>query len=257
MPGSLTGLDPEQIANAKTIAAVGKKLGASSKEIAIAIMTAMDESSLHNLHGGDRDSQGLFQQRPSQGWGTPEQVTNPVYAATQFYTRLLQVPNVDKIAPWQAAQNVQISAFSDGSNYRAYWDAPSHGFNVSAQQITESVLNTTLPNVSDGNASPGTSPPSNSDTATPALFGIPGTPKGWQNFNPGAWFDSAAKDAKSIPDTIKLVAAPLALLADFFHKLVWIFNPSNFIKFLMYMLGLLLVASGIFFIIHGAGKERV
>jgi hypothetical protein len=85
-------------------------------------MTAITESGLRNLHGGDRDSQGLFQQRPSQGWGTIAQITNPVYAATKFFEALKGVKNRGAMDPWAAAQSVQRSAFSDGSNYRQYWD---------------------------------------------------------------------------------------------------------------------------------------
>lgn len=112
----------EQISNAAIIANVGSGMGMSKRDIEIGIMTAITESGLVNIHGGDRDSQGLFQQRPSQGWGTVAQVTNPRYAAGKFFSTLKGVKNRGGMDPWLAAQAVQRSAYSDGSNYRQYWD---------------------------------------------------------------------------------------------------------------------------------------
>ena len=81
-------LELDQAANATTIAAVGKRDGLPDHAVTIALATAMQESGLRNLSYGDRDSLGLFQQRPSQGWGTAEQVTTPTYAAAAFYQKL-------------------------------------------------------------------------------------------------------------------------------------------------------------------------
>jgi LysM repeat protein len=78
-------LDAEQLANARVIIAVGHELGVPDRGIAIALGTAMQESWLRNLDWGDRDSLGLFQQRPSTGWGTPEQVRDPDRAARAFF----------------------------------------------------------------------------------------------------------------------------------------------------------------------------
>jgi hypothetical protein len=80
---------PEQISNVNTILGVGAQLGARRKVMVASIMTAIDESSIINLAGGDEDSAGAFQQRPSQGWGTYEQVTNLPYAAHTFFTRAI------------------------------------------------------------------------------------------------------------------------------------------------------------------------
>jgi hypothetical protein len=88
-------------------------LGAPPRAWVIALATAMQESTLRNIPYGDRDSEGLFQQRPSQGWGTQAQVTDPVYATTQFIQRLLAVPGWDAMALTDAAQIVQRSAFPD------------------------------------------------------------------------------------------------------------------------------------------------
>jgi hypothetical protein len=106
-------LEPEQAANAATIEAVGSARGLPERAVTIAIATAMQESSLRNLDYGDRDSLGLFQQRPSMGWGTPEEVQDPVYAAGAFYERLVEVPGYLTLPLTVAAQEVQRSAFPD------------------------------------------------------------------------------------------------------------------------------------------------
>jgi hypothetical protein len=102
-------LAPEQAGNAATIAAVGIKLGMPDHAVTVALATALQESKLENLTSGDRDSAGLFQQRPSQGWGTYAQVTDPVYAATAFYDRLKSEPDWTNLSVTQAAQLVQHS----------------------------------------------------------------------------------------------------------------------------------------------------
>ena len=82
---SIPGLDAEQVANAQIIVQVGRQLGVPDRGIAIALGAAMQESGIRNLDWGDRDSLGLFQQRPSHGWGTPDQVRDPVRAAQVFF----------------------------------------------------------------------------------------------------------------------------------------------------------------------------
>src|SRR5262249_53759062 len=84
-------IDPEQAANATTIAAVGKALGLPDHAVPIALAAALQESQLRNLHYGDRDSLGLFQQRPSQGWGSTSQLLDPQYAAGAFFRALARV----------------------------------------------------------------------------------------------------------------------------------------------------------------------
>jgi len=108
------GLDLEQARNATTIAAVGKRLGMADHAVSIALATAYLESGLHNIDYGDRDSLGLFQQRPSQGWGTPAQIMTPHYAAANFYRHLAKVPGWEVIPVTEAAQKVQRSALPDG-----------------------------------------------------------------------------------------------------------------------------------------------
>lgn len=104
-------MTPEQAANAATIAAVGISKGLPDRAVTIALATAMQESALRNLDHGDRDSLGLFQQRPSMGWGTPEQITDPVYSAGIFYDHLVDVPGYSRLPLTVAAQKVQRSGY--------------------------------------------------------------------------------------------------------------------------------------------------
>lgn len=117
-------LDAGQAENASLIIRIGRDLGISERGIAIALATAMVESSMRNLDYGDRDSLGLFQQRPSQGWGTPEQILNADRSIRVFYggpndpngstTRgLLDIRGWESMAFTDAAQAVQISAYPD------------------------------------------------------------------------------------------------------------------------------------------------
>ncbi|GGK36662.1 hypothetical protein GCM10010124_31630 [Pilimelia terevasa] len=108
-----SGLDDEQTGNATTIAATGARLGVPQRGWVIAVATAMQESALRNLAGGDRDSVGLFQQRPSMGWGTAAQLRDPRYAATAFYQRLVKVAGWEQMPLTVAAQAVQRSAYPD------------------------------------------------------------------------------------------------------------------------------------------------
>lgn len=106
-----------QMRNAAIIINVGADLGVPPRGWVIAVATAMQESGLSNLpHLGadnDHDSVGLFQQRPSQGWGTPEQVRDPAYASRKFYEKLLTVSGWQRLSLTAAAQRVQVSAFPD------------------------------------------------------------------------------------------------------------------------------------------------
>jgi hypothetical protein len=106
---SVAGYGPNRLANAKLIVDTGKAMHVPERGQWIALATAMQESSLRNIDYGDRDSLGLFQQRPSQDWGTPTQVLDPVYAATQFYSRLVKIRGWESLPLWQAAQAVQRS----------------------------------------------------------------------------------------------------------------------------------------------------
>ncbi|MEV4642551.1 hypothetical protein AB0J80_34930 [Actinoplanes sp. NPDC049548] len=104
-------LDAVQMANAATISAVGVRRKMPERAVVVALATALQESKLENLDNGDRDSVGLFQQRPSQGWGSPEQIQDPRYAAEKFYVALKKVKGWKKMRVTDAAQKVQRSAY--------------------------------------------------------------------------------------------------------------------------------------------------
>ncbi|MFC0629164.1 hypothetical protein [Kribbella deserti] len=104
-------LDLDQARNAAVIAGIATRRGLPVRAVTIALATAYQESDLRNLNHGDRDSLGLFQQRPSQGWGTAAQVRDPHYAAGKFYDALVKIKNYEKLAITVAADKVQRSAF--------------------------------------------------------------------------------------------------------------------------------------------------
>lgn len=106
-------LTPEQAENAALVAAIGVRRGLPARAVSIALATAYQESDIRNLEGGDRDSIGIFQQRPSQGWGTRAQVGDPVYATNAFYDALVEVEGYADMSITEAAQEVQRSAFPD------------------------------------------------------------------------------------------------------------------------------------------------
>ena len=106
-------LTSAMLQNAAVIMQVGQERGVPAAGHAIALATALVESGLNTLDYGDRDSLGLFQQRPSQGWGTPAQIMDPRYSSAKFYEKLVKVPNWERRDPGEVAQAVQISAFPD------------------------------------------------------------------------------------------------------------------------------------------------
>jgi cell wall-associated NlpC family hydrolase len=141
--GSVPGLSAEQAADAGVVVSVAMADSAENELAArIALMTAWTESHLRNLGPlkGNAVSLGIFQQRASQGWGTPAEELDPAQATAMFVRRLVSASGWQRTAPWVAAQSVQRSAFSDASNYRANWGV--------AGQLLASVLK-------DGNAAGG------------------------------------------------------------------------------------------------------
>ena len=115
---NMVPLDFGQAANAATIAGVALHEKLPARALTIAYATAFQESKLENLSYGDRDSVGIFQQRPSEGWGTVTQLQDPAYATRAFFRVLVQVPNYQKIPVYEAAQAVQKSAY--GYAYQQY-----------------------------------------------------------------------------------------------------------------------------------------
>ncbi|WP_082592690.1 hypothetical protein [Phycicoccus sp. Soil803] len=120
--GASVDFDPSQTAYAATIEAVAEKRGLPARAATIAIATAIQESKLRNLKYGDRDSVGLFQQRPSQGWGTVDQILDPVYATNKFYDALVKVDGYEHMRITEIAQEVQKSAYPE-----AYADHETEG----------------------------------------------------------------------------------------------------------------------------------
>ncbi|SDQ71196.1 hypothetical protein SAMN05428996_2501 [Quadrisphaera sp. DSM 44207] len=104
-------LAPDQAGNAALITAVAQQRGLPARAATIALATAVQESKLRNIAYGDRDSLGLFQQRPSQGWGTPEQVQDPLHSTGAFYDVLVQVDGYEDLPITDVAQRVQRSGF--------------------------------------------------------------------------------------------------------------------------------------------------
>jgi hypothetical protein len=120
--GRSVTFSPEQTANAATITAIALKRGLPARAATVGNATAIVESKLRNIRFGDRDSLGLFQQRPSQGWGTEAQILDPVYASNKFYDALIKVGGYQSMAITKVAQEVQHSGFP-----QAYADHEEEG----------------------------------------------------------------------------------------------------------------------------------
>jgi hypothetical protein len=116
--GDPVSLNVGQAGIAATIAAVAQRRQMPGRAVTIAYATALQESKLTNLDSGDLDSVGVFQQRPSQGWGPARRIEDPVYATTRFFEALILVPHYQHLPVYQAAQAVQRSA--DGYAYAQY-----------------------------------------------------------------------------------------------------------------------------------------
>jgi hypothetical protein len=111
--GTIYAMDPEQLLNASIIADVALRRALPQEAVIVALATAQQESKLRNIDYGDADSVGLFQQRPSQGWGSKEQILDPVYSSGKFFDALVKVRNWQNLTVAAAAQAVQRSAFPD------------------------------------------------------------------------------------------------------------------------------------------------
>jgi len=111
--GHYVSLDTGQGEVATLISAIAVERGMPARAASIALATAFQESKLRNLRGGDRDSLGIFQQRPSMGWGTQKQILTPTYAINTFYDALEKVDGYEKMRITDAAQKVQRSGFPE------------------------------------------------------------------------------------------------------------------------------------------------
>lgn len=112
--GGLTvSLAPDQGQNSALIAAIGVRRGLPARAVSIALATAYQESKIRNIDYGDRDSIGIFQQRPSQGWGTIAQISDPYYSTNKFYEALEKIDGYESMRITEAAQKVQRSGFPE------------------------------------------------------------------------------------------------------------------------------------------------
>jgi len=152
-------LDPTQMANAQVIYDVSASLGLPRQAAVIAIATATQESSLVNIDHGTSDSLGLFQQRPSQGWGTPAQIMDPVYASSRFYQALVQVPDWQSLPLTVAAQDVQHSGHPGAY---AHW-----------QQLAEDLIATFTGTAGECATDNSNGIPGSGTTKVPAGFSVP------------------------------------------------------------------------------------
>ncbi len=106
-------LSTEQSENAALIAAIGVRRGLPARAVSIALATAYQESKITNIETGDRDSLGIFQQRPSQGWGSPDEILDPYYSINAFYDALVEVDGYEEMRITDAAQEVQRSGYPE------------------------------------------------------------------------------------------------------------------------------------------------
>jgi cell wall-associated NlpC family hydrolase len=158
-PVNDTVLDSSQFSNAQVIYDASTSLQLPQQAAVIAIATAMQESSLVDINHGTSDSLGLFQQRPSQGWGTPAQIMDPVYASTRFYQALEQVPDWQSLPLTLAAQDVQHSGHPGAY---AHW-----------QQLAEDLVATFTGAAGDCATDNSTNVPASGTTKVPAGFSLP------------------------------------------------------------------------------------
>jgi hypothetical protein len=166
----------DQAANASTIAAVGKQLDLPDHAVTVALAAALQESELHNLPGGDQDSLGLFQQRPSQGWGTADQIMLPSYAARAFFRHLAFVPGWQAMSVTAAAQAVQRSGAPDAY---AQWEPAAR---LLAQVLTGEVaagLGCHFPNPGAGTIDSSLPQAMSNELGAPSLGVEVPPPRGW------------------------------------------------------------------------------
>lgn len=170
-------LTPEQAQNASIIAAVALKMGLPDHAVTIALATAMQESRLRDLDYGDRDSLGLFQQRPSQGWGTPAQILDPEYATSAFYGRLVQVPGWETMAVTDAAQAVQQSG--SPAAY-AQWEEQARTVAIALTGEQPGAFTCRLAGFAGAAPPPAALPAAASQELGPSRLGVPLEPRvGW------------------------------------------------------------------------------
>lgn len=144
--GSQT-LDGEQSDNAALMAAIATHRDLPARATTVAIATALQESKLKNIDHGDRDSVGLFQQRPSQGWGSVDEIMDPVYSTNAFYDMLVEVEGWESAAITDAAQDVQRSAFPEAY---AQHETRARAFSSGLTGYSPAAVTCALPELEEG-----------------------------------------------------------------------------------------------------------
>lgn len=140
LDGTQWFFEPDQAETTALLAGTALQRGLPARALTIAIATALQESKLRNIAHGDRDSVGIFQQRPSQGWGTEEQIMDPVYATNAFYDALVQVEGYAELPITEAAQAVQHSAYpaayAQHESWARAWASAMYGYSSAAVTCT-------------------------------------------------------------------------------------------------------------------------
>jgi hypothetical protein len=169
-------LDIDQAANSTTIAAVGKRLGLPDHAVTVALAAALQESHLHNLPYGDRDSLGLFQQRPSQGWGTSAQILTPSYAADAFFHALTKVKDWETLAITDAAQEVQRSG---APTAYARWEPEARTLAIALTGEAQAGLSCRFSLARSQDPAPAVTPSMGTELGVSSLDAAFAPPQGW------------------------------------------------------------------------------
>ena len=140
LEGTQWHLEPDQAETTALLAGTALRRGLPARALTIAIATGLQESKLRNIAHGDRDSVGIFQQRPSQGWGSPEQIMDPVYSTNAFYDALVEVDGYSDLPITEAAQAVQRSGFPEAyaqhESWARAWASAMYGYSSAAVTCT-------------------------------------------------------------------------------------------------------------------------
>jgi len=176
--GGPYAISPAEAQNAAIITAVGRQKGLPDHAATVALATSFQETHLQNLPYGDLDSVGLFQQRPSQGWGTSAQIMDPVYAAGAFFDHLAQIPGWESLPVTEAAQLVQHSATPDAY---AQWSLEAQALAIATTGEIPAGLTCRLGSFGGPAPSHGALVAAASAELGSDPFGIPtSTQRGWQ-----------------------------------------------------------------------------
>ena len=140
LDGTAWLFEPDQAETTALLAGTAIQRGLPARALTIAIATGLQESKLRNISHGDRDSVGIFQQRPSQGWGTAEQIMDPVFATNAFYDALVRVDGYQDLPITEAAQAVQRSGFPEAyaqhESWARAWASAMYGYSSAAVTCT-------------------------------------------------------------------------------------------------------------------------